>query len=102
MIRSEEKGWLPGRGHGPAQRATGLVAAKFSSSYAGCVRKEIVRVQGLVAAEVVGVTMKLGGTRLGLYDDVGAAASPILSIVERILNLELLNGLRCGNHQRTA
>ncbi len=43
--------------------------------------------------------MKLGGTRLGLYDDVGAAASAILSIVERILNLEFLNGVGRGNRQ---
>src|SRR5262249_55956984 len=99
---SEEEGPLLGPGHRPAESDTGLVAVKFSSRYAGRIRKKVVRVQGVVAAEIVGIPVELRRARPGLYDDVRATPSAVLSIVERILNFELLDRIRRRYRQPSA
>src|SRR6516225_7564049 len=83
----------------PTQSAAGLLAAKFSSRYTCRICKKVISIQRFVAAEVVGIPVQLSRARPGLYEYVGAASAAILSIVERILNFELLNRIRRGNRQ---
>src|SRR5260370_14571957 len=53
----------------------------------------------LVAAEIMGVPVILRCTRSGFYIYVRASSAAVLRIIERILNLELLDGIRRGNRQ---
>src|SRR5579863_2659939 len=62
-----------------------------------CICKEIVRIQCLIAAEIIGVPMQVRGTRPGFNVYVRTSSAAVLSIIERILNLELLNSIRSGN-----
>src|SRR5215471_16663595 len=77
------------------------MTAKFSSLYSCRIRKKVVRVQDFVAAEVISIPVELSGARPGIYDYVCSAPSAILSIVERILNLKLLDCIGRRNRQPT-
>src|ERR1700752_4599936 len=67
-----------------------------------CICKEIVRIQCLIATEIIGVPMKVRGTRPGFNVYVRTSSAAVLSIIKRILNLELLNGIRSGNRDSGA
>src|SRR5260370_19161948 len=102
LIRNEEEVAFPGPRYRPTQSAAGLRAPKFSSWYSRCVRKKIVRVQCLIAAEGIDVSMKLRSARFSFDIYVGACTAAVLGIIKGILDLELLNGIRCGDRNACA
>src|SRR5260370_16905481 len=93
LIRNEEEAAFPRPRYRPTHSAAGLGAPKFSSWYSRCVRKKIVRVQCLIAAEVIDVSMKLRGARFSFDIYVGACALDVLDIIKGIFGLQLPNGL---------
>src|SRR5260370_13716542 len=97
LIRNEEEAAFPRPRYRPTQSAAGLGAPKFSSWYSRCVRKKIVCVQCLIAAEVIDVSMKLRSARFSFDIYVTACTAAVLGIIEGILDLELLNVIRCGD-----
>ena len=74
-----------------------VVSAEILLWHPGCIRKEIVRVQCLIAAEIIDVPVKIRGARPGFDVYVRTCSSPILRVIERSLDLELLNGIRSGD-----
>src|SRR5260370_37476102 len=102
LVRNKEEGVSLCPRYRCPQSAPRLRAAEFSSWHSGCVRKEIIRIQCFVAAEIIGVPMKLRSSRSGLGVYVRACSSALLSIVQRSLDLELLNGIRSGDRDPRA
>ena len=76
LVRNEEKGPVPGPGYGPAQSGAGLVTSKVALGDSRCICKEVVRVQRVIATEIVRVPMELRRARFGLDEHVRAAARP--------------------------
>src|SRR5260370_12935692 len=97
LIRNEEEAAFPRPRYRPTQSAAGLRAPKFSSWYSRCIRKKIVCVQCLIAAEVIGVSMKLRSARFSFDLYVGASTAAVLALIEAIFHPELLHRLRSAD-----
>src|SRR5260370_6943776 len=94
LTRNEEEAAFPRPRCWPTQSAAGLGAPKFSSWYSRCVRKKIVCVQCLIAAEVIDVSMKLRSARFSFDIYVRACTAAVLGIIQAIFALQPLNLIR--------
>src|SRR5260370_6172461 len=102
LIRNEEEAAFPRPRYRPTQSAAGLRAPKLSSWYSRCVRKKIVCVECLIAAEVIDASMKLRSARFSFDIYVGACTAAVLGIIEVIWGVDLLNGIWCGDRNAGA
>src|SRR5208282_2170600 len=82
--------------HRSAEASTEDVLIDLGTGLTLAIQEEIVGVQNGVAEKLVSVAMELSCARFQNRIDVSAAVSPLAGVVQRSLDLELLNNVRIG------